>query len=112
MSRAGIAAIKEPHGLTRSDGKRPDGLTLIPWREGRCATWDVTVTDTTALSYIATTSSLAGSAAEAAVLRKEAKYTDLSHSYCFSPLAFETTDPINVEGLDTRQFRNFSYRRY
>jgi hypothetical protein len=83
MSRAGIAAVKEPHGLTRSDGKRPDGLTLIPWREGRCATWDVTVTDTTAVSYIAITSSLAGSAAEAAALRKEAKYTDLSHSYSF-----------------------------
>ena len=99
MSRAGIAAVKEPHGLTRSDGKRPDGLTLIPWRDGRCATWDVTVTDTTAVSYIATTSSLTGSAAEAAALRKEAKYTDLSHSYCFFPLAFETMGPINVEGL-------------
>jgi hypothetical protein len=94
-----IAAVKEPHGLTRSDCKRPDGLTLIPWREDRCTTWDVTVTDTTAVSYIATTSSLAGSAAEAAALRKEAKYTDLSHSYCLLPLAFETMGPINVEGL-------------
>jgi len=23
----------------RSDNKRPDGLTLIPWCHGRCATW-------------------------------------------------------------------------
>ena len=48
LNRAGIPAIKEPAGLIRSDGKRPDGLTLIPWSGGRCVTWDVTVTDTLA----------------------------------------------------------------
>ena len=31
--------------------KRPDDLTLTPWRDGRCAAWDVTVTDTVAASY-------------------------------------------------------------
>ena len=32
---AGIPS-KEPHGLMRSDGKRPDRLTLVPWNwEGR-----------------------------------------------------------------------------
>ena len=33
--------------------KRPDGVTLLPWKNGRCATWDVTVTDTMAqhISY-------------------------------------------------------------
>ena len=36
LNRAGIPAIKEPSGLTRSDGKRPDGQTLIPWNDGRC----------------------------------------------------------------------------
>jgi len=30
---------KEPSGLSRSDGKRPDGLTPIPLRAGK---WDVT----------------------------------------------------------------------
>ena len=28
----------------RSDDKRPDGFTVIPWRGGRCATCDITVT--------------------------------------------------------------------
>jgi len=52
LSKAGFPSIKEPHGLLRSDNKRPDGLTLIPWRDGRCATWDVTVwpTDTMTLT--------------------------------------------------------------
>ena len=62
LSKAGFPAVKEPQGLLRADGKRPDGLTLTPWKEGRCATWDVTVTDTVAASYLSSTSSSAGSA--------------------------------------------------
>ena len=30
---AGVPSIKEPAGLLRSDGKRPDGLTQIPWQQ-------------------------------------------------------------------------------
>jgi len=30
-------------GLFRSDGKRPDGLTLVPWQSGKSLCWDVTV---------------------------------------------------------------------
>jgi len=50
MSKANIPAVKEPSGLLRTDGKRPDGVTLIPWKDGRCVTWDVTVTDMMAQS--------------------------------------------------------------
>ena len=32
---AGVPVTKEPVGLTRQDGKPPDGLTLIPWQRGR-----------------------------------------------------------------------------
>jgi len=51
-----IIIIKEPSGLLRTDGKRLDGVTLLPWKNGRCATWDVTVTDTMAESYLHNTS--------------------------------------------------------
>ena len=34
---------EEPQGLSRADGKRPDGLPMVPWREGKPLTWDVTV---------------------------------------------------------------------
>jgi len=37
----GIPAVKEPSGLDRQDGKRSDGLTLIPWHAGRSLVWDV-----------------------------------------------------------------------
>jgi len=40
--RAETPAVKEPRGLSRDDGKRPDCLTLVPWQSGRSAMWDVT----------------------------------------------------------------------
>jgi hypothetical protein len=100
MTRASIPSVKEPHGLARSDGKRPDGLTLIPWSRGRSATWDVTVADTTAASYIAMSSTCAASAAEAAAQRKNTKYSDIAQSYLFYPVAVETMGPINEVGQD------------
>jgi len=39
----GIPVSKEPQGLIRSDGKRPDCLSLVPWEAGKPLTWDVTV---------------------------------------------------------------------
>ena len=34
LPTTGIPASKEPTGLTRLDGKRPDGLILVPWQGG------------------------------------------------------------------------------
>ena len=93
LIRAGIPSSKEPAGLSRTDGKRPDGLTLVPWTTGKSALWDVTIIDTVAASYINSTSSNAGSAAEIAASRKEEKYAALSN-YIFIPLAFESFGPI------------------
>jgi hypothetical protein len=99
LTRAGFPSTKEPVGLSRADGKRPDGLTLIPWRAGRCLIWDATVTDTSAISYLPDTSRAAGAAAERAAVLKHTKYCQLSETHLFIPLAFETLGPINNEGL-------------
>ena len=99
LGRAKVPAVKEPVGLMRSDGKRPDGLTQIPWQAGKCMTWDVTVTDTLAESYLPATSSSGGSAAEGAANRKELKYQALARTHTFIPLAFETFGPINSKGV-------------
>ena len=64
LKKAGVQFTKEPTGLLQSDGKGPDGVTLIPWARGRCLTWDVTVPDTFATSHIVSTSYLPGAAAE------------------------------------------------
>src|SRR5258706_433106 len=78
-----IPATKEPVGLRRSDGKRPDGLTLIPWQAGRSLTWDVTVAHTLAESYMPTTSIIPGGVAEMAASRKIDKYACQAQSYIF-----------------------------
>src|SRR6218665_2155884 len=42
------ASIKEPPGLLRTDGRKPDGLTMNPWHAGRHPVWDAMVVDTLA----------------------------------------------------------------
>ena len=103
LTRASTPSVLEPSGLSRTDGKRPDGLTLIPWQRGKRLTWDVTVTDTFADSYLHLTSAKAGGAAENAATRKEDKYVDLQQTHTFIPLAFETLGPINVKGVEFLQ---------
>jgi len=71
--------MKEPHGLVvRDDGKRPYGLTLLPWNSGRSATWYVTVVDTLWNVYLQQSAITSASAAETAAIRKRNKYSLLS----------------------------------
>src|SRR6218665_356047 len=90
--------IKEPPGLSRTDGKRPNGLTLIPWRGGCSLVWDTTIIDTVAPSYLHATK--AGAAAELAATRKITKYDHLLDSHQFASVAFETLGPISNSGID------------
>ena len=55
--------------------------------------------DTLAASYLPSTSSSAGSAAEGAAQKKVAKYSAFCPQYEFIPLAFETLGPINSSAL-------------
>lgn len=88
-----VPSVLEPNGLVRTDGKRPDGLTLIPWERGRALIWDATCVDTLAPSHIRGSAFKAGSAAEAAESAKRRKYEVLCQSYVFAPFAVETLGP-------------------
>ena len=46
IKRPQIPAHKEPTGLASQGGKRPDGITMMPWARGKPLAWDVTVPDT------------------------------------------------------------------
>ena len=100
LARANIHSSREPLGLYRSDGKRPDGVTLTPWRAGKCLIWDATSPDTQAASHINGTSKKAGAAAEQAANQKADKYRELTSKYFFIPIAVETHGPINVDGAN------------
>ena len=91
---ADVPATREPRGLLRSDGRRPDGVTLIPWSAGRSLAWDATVADTWASTYLPSMTHGAGAAAEAAAASKNRKYEDLSSTHIFVPVAIETLGSI------------------
>lgn len=86
----GFPNILEPKGLCRIDGKKPDGLSLIPWSHGKALIWDVTVVDTLAPSYIYLSSKTSGSVADHAERRKHNLYAPLKENHVFTPIAFET----------------------
>ena len=91
LNSAQVPAIREPPGLSRRDLKRPDGLTLLPWTQGRSLVWDFTCADTLAASHIPNTSQEAGKAAIQAEKKKFSHYADLANSgYIIMPVACET----------------------
>ncbi|KAI5643342.1 hypothetical protein NE865_04760 [Phthorimaea operculella] len=90
---ANIPCTLEPPGLCRSDGKRPDGLSLVPWEKGRSLLWDATCVSTFAASHLPRTTREAGSAAEYAAAQKHVKYSELTQNYIFVPFAVETGGP-------------------
>jgi hypothetical protein len=96
-----VNSTLEPKGLSRNNGKRPDGMTLVPWIKGQPLVWNVTVVDTLADSYVLKTSEASGFAAEMACKRKHNKYSSIiSSNYIFKGLAFETLGPWCKEAID------------
>ncbi|XP_048485579.1 uncharacterized protein LOC125490434 [Plutella xylostella] len=105
---ADVPAVLEPPGLSRADGKRPDGLTMVPWEKGRSLLWDATCVCTLAPSHVQSTAANAGAAAEAAARLKKLKYSQLMQRYLFVPLAVET---MGVWGEEGRAFLREITRR-
>ena len=61
--------------------------------------WDVTVVDTLAPSYAAISSISAGKVAEKAAENKVSKYSAISQTHDFVPIAIETLGPLNSSAL-------------
>jgi len=70
LGSASIPATKEPSELVKQDGKRPGGLTLIPWQGGKSLAWDITVVSTLAQSCVYRAATGVGMVAELAAERK------------------------------------------
>jgi len=87
---------KEPTRLFRTDVKRPNGLTLVPWQSSESLSWDVTVVCPLAESYVTGSAREAGAAAELATSRKEEKYDNVGGQYLFAPIAVETLGGLNT----------------
>ena len=101
LKRADILSTKEPTELLRGNGKHSNGLTLVPWQAGKCLTWDATVVDTLASSYVSVTATRVGGSrrggrAQILEIRINHQYTQ---SHIFVPVAIETLQPISSRGL-------------
>ena len=90
LAAADIPSALEPVGLCRSDGKRADGVTIIPWKRGQSLAWDVTCWDTFAPSHISSAASGAARIANQAETRKITLYHEIAQSHIFTPIGFES----------------------
>ena len=87
----------EPTGLYCSDGKRPDGASVVPWKEGKILVWDATCSDTLVPSHSTLAEREAGAVTNDAKHRKRAKYAHLDSSHFFVPVAVETMGVLGRE---------------
>ena len=100
LGSAHLAAVREPLGLFRMDGKCPDGLTLIPLSRGQSLVWDYTCAYTFASSHLEANSKEAGNAAHKAENKKSRHYANLATSGLFiMPVAVETLGSFAHMGL-------------
>lgn len=100
LKSSNIPAMREPPGMFRDDGKRVDGVTLIPWSKGQHLVWDATCSDTMAPSYLHLSSSGPGKVAMKAANVKINKYKKLlEQNYIILPFAVETLGPWCAEAI-------------
>jgi hypothetical protein len=81
LMSAEIPSRLEPRSLALHDDTHPDGLSMVPWKNGRCLAWDFTCPDTLALSHL---NSAVTGATEAEAKKRE-KYASISSTYHFVP---------------------------
>ena len=98
-----IKRAQIPVSLIRQDGKRPDGVTLLPWARGKPLAWDITVPDTYAESHLQNTACRPGAAADKAAANKSSKYCNLAGTHLFFTVAIETAGTWNQMAVELVQ---------
>jgi hypothetical protein len=99
LRTAEVPNVREPPGCSRQDGKKPDGLTLVPWKRGRSLVWDFTCADTLCPTHVLQTVRHPGAAARSAEAGKKRKYAFLEDRFFFVPVAVETLGAYGSEAL-------------
>ena len=95
-----LPSVLEPRGLYRTDGYRPDGVTIIPWEMGKQLVWGVTVVDALATSRLSQDSLFdPGTTATEGEARKIEKYRELiDNGHIFQPVDMEVGGEVGSFG--------------
>ena len=99
LASAKVPSRLEPAGLYHAGGKRPDGITVAPWKCGKLLIWDATCPDTFAPSYSPSATSEAGAVTALAEARKFSKYAHLDSAQSFTPVAIEMSGAFGLESM-------------
>ena len=91
LNKTGFPSQLELVGLDRGDGKRSNGLTIFPYKAGKCLIWDATCSDFSSPSHLLKTVTNPSWAPQQAEMAKTQKYRSLADSHIFVPLAVETS---------------------
>ena len=85
-----LQARLEPSSLYHSNGKRPDGITVVSWKSVKLLVGDAVCPDTFAPSYASSDTSEAGAVASQEEESKEAKHITSIPPLLFKKKGMET----------------------
>lgn len=101
LSSAEVGSKLELPGSCRSDGKRVDYMSIIPWSKGKFLLWDSTCTDTFASTNLKLCAKAAGKGAERVAVSKRMLYVEIiRQNYFFVPFNVATMGPWCTEGME------------
>ena len=103
LRKAGGPSKLELAGLLIDDGKRPDGVTYIPWTGGSVLEWDFTCVSRQAQRNINDGFHDGPSVANLTEEKKRSLYSGLPRSCQFVPISVE-----NVRGISESSYRTLS----
>jgi hypothetical protein len=90
LALANGPALLGPKSSCRDDDKRPDGLSVLPWTNGRCIVWDFTCPYTLVGSHLNRAVLSPTVVANDAEHHKTMKYRLMVSFYRFTLLAVDT----------------------
>lgn len=83
LAETRCVSVRKPAGFTRTDGKQPDGVTVLLLKRGMPITWDMTVIHTCAQSDLSVSVNADGAVAAAAESKTKLEVRSYQRSRSF-----------------------------
>ena len=114
MGSLDLPSMLEQRGLYRTDGKRPDGVTKIPWEMGKKLVLDVTVVVALAPSRLnqRTLCNPGTTATEAEAQEIEIYRELIDNGYVFQPVATDVQGSLGERNAETSSKSAKTKRNY